>query len=242
MLKYSRSAINGEPIVTLDARNVLKTGLALAGNPIFQQSASVFGLLPSNVDGQTPPPAGSPNFLLGMDVNSLDLYKFHVDFTTPSNSTFSAATNIPVTAFSPFECNSNTSITCVPQSGTTQLLDTLGDRLMYRLAYRNFGTHESLVVSHSVIANSSSGIRWYEIQSPNGTPVVAQQSTCAPDVNFRWMGSMAMDVSGDIGLGYSVSSSSMFLSIYCCHRSGLFRSQQHAAGGDFRDQRHRMAR
>jgi uncharacterized repeat protein (TIGR01451 family) len=190
--------------------NAMRNGQA-ATAVCFQQPQSVFSLLPSNLDGKTPPPVGSPNFMMAMDVNSLDLYKFHVDFTTPANSTFSSATNIPVTAFTPFLCNG--SLTCVPQSGTTQLLDTLGDRLMYRLAYRNFGNHESLLVSHSVAANSSSGIRWYEIQNPNGTPVVAQQSTYAPDSNFRWMGSMGMDQSGNIALGYSVSSGTMFPSI-----------------------------
>jgi hypothetical protein len=78
---------------------------------------------------------------------------------------------------------------------------------MYRLAYRNFGDHESLVVNHSVTAGSSGGVRWYEIQNPNGTPAVAQQSTFAPDSKFRWMGSIAMDKAGDIAMGYSVSSS-----------------------------------
>lgn len=192
--------------------NAMRNG-QVATAVCFQQPPSVFSLLPSNLDGKTPPPVGSPNFMMTMDVNSLDLYKFHVDFTTPANSTFSSATNIPVAAFTPALCNNNTSFTCVPQSGTTQLLDTLADRLMYRLAYRNLGNHESLLVSHSVAANSSSGIRWYEIQNPNGTPVVAQQSTYAPDSNFRWMGSMGMDLSGNIAVGYSVSSGTMFPSI-----------------------------
>jgi hypothetical protein len=52
-------------------------------------------------------------------------------------------------------------------------------------------------------------VRWYEIQNPSGTPTVAQQSTFAPDSNYRWMGSIAMDQSGDMAVGYSVSSSSL---------------------------------
>jgi hypothetical protein len=84
---------------------------------------------------------------------------------------------------------------------------------MYRLAYRNFGDHESLVANHSVTAGSSVGVRWYELRSPGGTPAVYQQGTYAPDASFRWMGSIAMDRSGDIALGYSVSSSSLFPSI-----------------------------
>src|SRR5260370_8098657 len=80
---------------------------------------------------------------------------------------------------------------------------------MFRLAYRNFGDHESLVVNHSVTAGSSGGGRWYEIRSPNGTPTVFPQGTFAPDSKFRWMGSVATDHPGDIGAGYSESTSSI---------------------------------
>src|SRR5213078_3428584 len=104
-------------------------------------------------------------------------------------------------------------LSCIPQAGTTQQLDSLGDRLMYRLAYRNLGTHESLVVNHSVVAGSSGGVRWYELQNPNGTVTLAQQSTFAPDANFRWMGSVAMDQAGNMAMGYSVSSSTVSPSV-----------------------------
>src|SRR5207248_2600918 len=93
-------------------------------------------------------------------------------------------------------------------AGTTQELDSLADRLMYRLAYRNFGDHESLVLNHAVTAGSSSGVRWYEIRTPGTTPTVYQQGTYAPDATFRWMGSVAQDSSGNIALGFSTSSSS----------------------------------
>ena len=185
---YDRNAmLNGQP-----ATQVCK-----------QQGSSVGGLLPSDLDGATLPPAGSPNFLVFFGTNNLNLFKFHVDFATPANSTFTGPTVIPVAAFSAL-CGGGT---CVPQPGTTQQLDSLADRLMYRLAYRNFGTHESLVVNHSVTAGTGGGVRWYELQNPNGTVVLAQQSTFAPDSQFRWMGSIAMDKAGDMALGYSVSSS-----------------------------------
>ncbi len=190
-------------------RNAMLNGQA-ATQVCFQQGSSVSSLLPSDVDGHTAPPAGSPNYMMTFGVNSLNLYKFHVDFATPANSTFTGPTTINVAPFTPL-CNGGRA--CVPQSGTGSQLDSLADRLMYRLAYRNFGNHESLVVNHAVAVNSSSGVRWYEIQNPNGTPTVAQQSTYAPDANFRWMGSIAMDASGDIALGYSVSSASSFPAI-----------------------------
>src|SRR5437764_2792487 len=198
---------NGNTFVGADAcaydRNAMLNGQP-ATQVCFQQGSSVGGLLPSDLDGTTAPPAGSPNFLVFFGTNNLNLFKFHVDFATPGNSTFTGPTAIPVTAFTAL-CNGGT---CVPQSGTTQQLDSLADRLMYRLAYRNFGTHESLLVDHSVVAGSSVGVRWYELRSPNATPTVYQQGTYAPDGAYRWMGSAAMDHNGDIALGYSVSSSS----------------------------------
>src|SRR5246127_759702 len=203
---------NGNTFVAADACSYNRTAMLngqTATQVCFQQSSAVGGLLPSDLDGLTAPPTGSPNYMVYYGTNNLNLYKFHVDFTTPTNSTFTGPTVISVAAFSAL-CGG---VTCVPQPGTTQQLDSLADRLMYRLAYRNFGTHESLVVNHSVVAGSSGGIRWYEIQNPSGTPSVAQQSTFAPDSNYRWMGSIAMDKSGDIAVGYSVSSSSLDPSI-----------------------------
>jgi hypothetical protein len=199
-------------------------------------------LLPSTVDG-TPPPASSPDYLMDLGSNSLNLFKFHVDFSNTNNSSLTGPINIPVAAFTS-ACGGGV---CIPQPGTSQQLDSLADRLMYRLAYRNFGDHESLVATHSVDPNGGStgggghghghgpaspefskkpggghgggsstavsAIRWYEIRSPNSTPTVYQQGTYSPDTDSRWMGSIAMDKAGDIAVGYSVSSSSTYPSI-----------------------------
>src|SRR5207247_5745127 len=99
--------------------------------------------------------------------------------------------------------------TCIPQSGTTQQLDSLGDRVMARLAYRDFADHEALFVTHSITAGSSVGSRWYELRVSGSNLTVFQQGTVAPDSAYRWMGSIASDQSGDVALGYSVSSSSL---------------------------------
>jgi hypothetical protein len=179
----------------------------------FGLSSGYGTLLPSDLDGSTAPPSGSPAYFLNFDLsgNHLNLWKYHADFTSPSNSTLTGPTQISVASFSE-ACNGGT---CIPQQGTKQKLDSLGDRLMYRLAYRNFSNdHEAMVVNHSVNTGSgNTGIRWYEIRlSGNGCssyPCVYQQGTYAPDSNYRWMGSIAMDKVGNIALGYSVSSSSM---------------------------------
>ena len=183
----------------------------------FQLSTSFASLLPSDVDGATQPPAGSPNFLLSLSsTNVLRFWRFHVDFTAPANSTFTGPTNITVAVFTR-ACGGGV---CVPQRGTKNKLDSLGDRLMYRLAYRNFGNHEALVVNHSVAAASSSsgqtGVRWYELRNGSGplssaAPLLYQQGTYAPsDGNYRWMGSAAMDKAGNLAVGYSVSGDNLY--------------------------------
>ena len=184
----------------------------LAGHAAMQichgPDASIAGLLPADVDGTTPPPPGSPNYMLTFGTNSLKLYVFHVDFQNPANSTFIGPNPINVAAFYPL-CGGTT---CVPQPNGN-LLDSLADRLMYRLAYRNFGWYESLVVNHSVMVSGGGGVRWYELRNPSGIPIVAQQGTFAPDSVYRWMGSIAMDKAGDIAVGFSKSSSSTYPSV-----------------------------
>ena len=195
----------GAKVCAYDRASML-AGLA-ATQQCFQLSSSFGSLLPSDVDGPaSPPPTGTPNFFLNFGSNKLNLWKFHVDWATPANTTLIGPTSIPVAAFTA-ACNGGT---CIPQSGTSQKLDSLGDRLMYRLAYRHFSDHDALVVNHSVATGSGNvGVRWYELRNPAGTPVVYQQGTFAPDSSYRWMGSAAMDQSGNIALGYSISSSSL---------------------------------
>src|SRR5579871_957349 len=196
----------------------------VAGDPTaqqicFQASSSDDSLLPADLDSvNTPPPAGEKEVFLGsVDASTSHVYEylFHADFTTPSNSTFAGSgLSMPISVASySLACGGGA---CIPQRGISDLLDSLGDRLMYRLAYRNFsGDHQTWLVSHSVTAGSSTGMRWYEFHAPetSTTLSVFQQGTFAPDSNYRWMGSIAMDQSQDIAMGYSVSSSSLFPSI-----------------------------
>ena len=143
--------------------------------------------------------------------NALSLWQFKVNWSNPNQSTFTGPTTIPVAGFS-IACGGGS---CIPQKGTSNKLDSLGDRLMYRLAYRNLGANgERLVVNHSVTSGGVTGIRWYELsvtgvgRVPGATPSVLQQSTYAPAGGlYRWMGSIAMDRNGDIAVGYSASSS-----------------------------------
>ena len=184
----------------------------LTGSAATQQcfnTTNVFGgLLPADFDGHTLPAAGAPNPVVALGATSatLALWKFHSDFTTPANATFTGPTSLTVPAYT--EACAQFGGTCVPQSGGGSL-DSLSDRLMYRAAYRNFGDHESIVVNHSVTAGTSVGLRWYELRGVTTTPTLFQSGTFAPDTSYRWMGSAAMDQSGNMAIGYSVSSSAL---------------------------------
>ena len=119
------------------------------------------GLLPADLDGSTLPPAGSPEYFLGSQDNNgpygapsdaLNLYKFHVDFAVPANSTFALTNTLPTASFNSILGLCGGTRACIPQPGTANKIDHLGyrQRPLHRLAYRNFGTHESLVTNQSV--------------------------------------------------------------------------------------------
>ena len=170
----------------------------------FQRSTADFSLLPSDLDGGTAPATGTPNFFLELaTATTLKFFKFHVNFA--GGSTFSGPTTLTVASFSE-ACGGGT---CIPQSGTTQKLDSLGDRLMFRLAYRKLSTQESLLVSHSVKPTTGpvSAVRWYEIRNPSSTASVFQQGTFVVSGKAIWMPSIGMDRMGNIAVGFSQSSS-----------------------------------
>jgi hypothetical protein len=204
-------------------RAKLLVGDSTAKQICFQTGTFDDSLLPGDLDSAgTLPPSGQAEVFLGSidntppNGNLIYEYLFHADFTNPSNSTFTGAGGtmpISVASFG-LACGGNGA--CIPQPNGGEGLDSLGDRLMYRLAYRNFsGDHQTWLVSHSVTAGSSVGERWYEFHAPENSTTLSvfQQGTFAPDSNYRWMGSIAMDSAQDIALGYSVSGSGLFPSI-----------------------------
>jgi uncharacterized repeat protein (TIGR01451 family) len=179
------------------------------------------GMLPSDLDGATPPPAGAPNTYaeadddaFGFASDRLDLFNAHVDWADTAASSFSGPSVVNVAPFdSAFPCadsdGDGAARNCVPLKDGPGL-DVISDRLMYRVAYRNIGGHETLVTNHTVDVNDTeghAGVRWYELRKTATTPWgVYQQGTYAPDAKHRWMGSAAMDKAGDIAVGYSLSS------------------------------------
>jgi len=185
----------------------------------FQNPPSVASLLPSDLDGSTLPPAGQPNFFVDIaDSSDLSIFQFHVDFANPANSTFTGPVSIPVAPFTEI-CARAITVACIPEPAPGEKVDGLGDRLMFRLAYRNFGDHEALVANHTIKGGALAGVRWYEIRNPKSAPSVFQQGTVVdPNTNF-WLGSIAMDKGGNIALGFSASSRDLDPSAYVVGRS-----------------------
>jgi hypothetical protein len=242
----TREFLNGSTFVGAGAY-ALDRAEALAGNPnptivgFLAPPTPLYvvgdGLLPSTLDGQATPPPGSPNFYVGSQDNNasygapsdaLNIYKFHYDPVTPANSTFMLTNTLPTQPFnSIFSTTCTSTRSCIPQPGTTNKIDHLGyrQRPLFRFAYRNFGDHESLVTNQSVNAGTGpngtvSGIRWWELRSPNNNPVIFQEGTYAPGLTdgiHRWMGSLAMNSAGDMALGFSAANDtnpSVFPSVF----------------------------
>jgi len=188
-----------------------------ANTVCFQGSISLPTFVVTNWDGQTPPPAGEVAFFWQLDQrpnagkNNLNAFQFHSDFTTLANNTFTGPVAI---ALPPYTDTCNNLKPCIPQPGTTDVVQGWGDRMMYRITYRNFGTYESVVMTHSVTQGmgtaAHAAVRWYEFRTPL-TPVIYQWQTYSPDkTTYRWVPSIAQDQYGDIAVGYNVSSSTVY--------------------------------
>jgi hypothetical protein len=209
----------------------------LKGDPAAQQvcfldtaNGTLFddSMVPSDIDSPNLlPPGGMPNIFVGsidngpggMDSN-VYYYKFHVDWNTPSNSTFTGVNGslkIPVTPYT------NAPV-MVAEPGDGNLIDTLGDRLMYRFAYRTYkagpgqnshiiaNTYQQWLISHAVASGSTIGVRWYEFRANSGSadPKLFQQGTYQPDTTARIMSSLAADNKGNIAMAYTTTSGSLF--------------------------------
>ena len=184
-------------------------------------------LIPADVEGTTAPPAGRHEYFLSIQnpVNDgitttstkLNLWNFHVNWTTPTLSTF-AKSQFTVTSYEPgcYDVKQVANTFCVSEpssKSTNNYVDSVGDRLMPRLGYRNFGTYQSFLISHTVQVgtgtNQQTGIRWYELRGA-GNPTLYQSGTLTNGSSiYRFMPSIAQDKTGNAAAGYSVSGSAV---------------------------------
>ncbi len=227
-------AANEGPAVYAFDRNQM-----LAGSPATSQRFAVPGLsgfgfqnlTPADLDGATQPPAGAPGYYMrhvdtevhgvsGYPTNDiLEVWAFTVDWTTPGNSTFTKIADVLTAEFDSTLCGLS-SFYCMGMpgvaQGSTSSLDPLREVVMNRLVYRNFGDHETLVGNFTTdIGSDIGGVRWFELRKVgDGNWTLYQEGTYAPTASDnRWMGAIAMDGSGNIALGYNVSSQTIYPSI-----------------------------
>ena len=193
----------------------------------------IFGMLPSDFDGLTPPPAGAvanvfsypTSVTFGDPADGLRVFDFVPDYANPALSTFTErpestyASPIPVDAWDLRDPPGRGDIfQPPPATGAANRLDAVASRIMHRLQYQNLGGTESLISNITVnvsgvapnnAASYKAAVRYFQLSrsSPSGAFSVTEQGTTpAPDDTERWMASAAADNSGDIAVGYSASS------------------------------------
>ena len=168
-----------------------------------------------NVSDANMPAAGGATLIYlqddawgGVSQDHVKFWTIDVDWTTPSNSTISAATQINTTPFiSVFDGGSFSNLT-QPNGGVP--IDALQATIMNQSQFRKFATHNSAIFNFVVDTDATggelAGIRWFEFRQPaDNTPwTLYQEGTyTAPDGRHAWHGSMIMDGAGNIGMGYS---------------------------------------
>ncbi len=191
-------------------------------------------LLPADIDGNNAPPPGEAEAFVSIEnpesgsvSRALNWWTLHIDWAAPAQSKFGGPVSVQVNAYTPacYAEKNPADTACVPEpsSNTTHsFLDSVGDRLMQRLAYRRFlspADRESYLVAQTVQIGSAersrTGIRWYEFGS--GGHVSASGTIDGGDSNYRFMPSMAQDKAGNAALGYSVSGATQHPSIRASH-------------------------
>ncbi len=216
---------------------------------LFAHNPNFGGMQPADWDGPFPFPGGAtpPGLFAEWDDaawippdDALRLWRFDVDFANPGNSTFGVGLD-PNSTLNTTDVDPT--ITSIPQPAPGTNLDAIADRLMNRMAYRDFGTYESAVTNHTVDATGANraGIHWLEIRQPftagpDGDPVIHQQGVWSPDTHHRWMASIAQDGNGNMALGYSISSTSLMPAIRYAVRTpvdplGTLRQEAEAFAG-----------
>jgi hypothetical protein len=198
----------------------------LAGNPAAGFISKPLPAIPNGGGFWTPsicdadgtlPPTGTPAHLFSFEDDNwggakdqIHVYNITTNWTTPANTTVAedASSPIATAAFnSTFTANAMDEIS---QKGSTQHLDAIQGIFMFRAQYRMWTGYNTVLLNNVVNANGSgqAGIRWYELRQDQTSKAwsIHQQGTYAPDATEnRWMGSMAMDDYGSIGLCYAVS-------------------------------------
>lgn len=195
---FQNGSFTGSRITAVD-RDKMLVGDPSAEMISFHKN-NYYATMPADIDGEALPAEGEPCPVMYITSSkTIQLWGLDADWDDPDNSSLNLMKTLIPANFSQFNGN-------ITQPNN-QSLDALQNMIMNRLAYRKFDTYASMVANHTVYANGKAGIRWYEMRKEDGADwQIHQQGTYAPNSDVhRWMGSIAMNGRGDIGLAYSVT-------------------------------------
>ncbi len=181
-----------------------------------------FTMCPVLLQGTALPPAGTGGLFAYMNDNfggspsdSVGIIELKINWGITGNGAYRTWSSIPVASFNGGATCRFSRGACIPQPGTSKKLESLERRVMNQPIYRNFGTHQGIVMTHFVNVSNVAAMRWYELRNTStnndwtnasSSWTVHQQSSYAPgDGVYRWMGSVAYNAGGDIALAYNVS-------------------------------------
>lgn len=193
------------------SRSDMYAGATLTGALGFiSDTHDPFTMIPSTLLGTSSgslPPPGTPNYFVSQSQVDyvFEVRKFAAGTNCGGGGSFSVATNVSETTYHAAQGD------IVSQPNTTNVLDSLGHRLMQKVPYRRTGSAESLWVTHTVLsgaAGSTTVPQWAQLDVTAGTIATTpvQQQIYVPDNTLhRWMPSLAVDRQGNMALGYSTS-------------------------------------
>jgi S-layer homology domain len=234
------SDFKGVRVYALDRASMINGGLTHAIGLTIDAATlgDAYSLVPASFRTGSTPPAGTDEFLLAIDsplnggvtLTKVKGWRFHVDFDNPANSFLGVgpgpnnaphAPNAQITVNGFVDAFTNTTTNLVPQQGTQERLDTLGDKIMTPVVYQNLSGTESLWADHTVCTDVNctgpTAVRWYQFNVTGGNfpaaPVQQQSWTNGNDGLWRWMPSIAANQNGNVAIGYSASSPAQFPSI-----------------------------
>ena len=232
----ANETFQGVRVYAFDRNSMINGGSAntVAFDILAANLGDQYSLVPASVRAGSPPPVGQPEWFL--DVNSsstagtvetqLFIRRFHVDFVTPSNSTFGANANhdpdgvITVNGFIDAFTAASEDLCPNGTATSSQFLDTLGDKIMWPMVYQNLNGKEYLYADQTVAPSNNgtsntgpTAVRWYQVDVTGNTiPATPTQQgdwTNGNDGLYRWMPSINVDGSGNMAIGYSASSTAL---------------------------------
>jgi subtilisin-like proprotein convertase family protein len=188
-----------------------------------ENSETVFAALAMNSVGPNLPDSSKPGYIVylqddawgGVANDHLKIWEVDLDWTNTANSTISPPIELATTPFDSFTATFGDGE--VPQPGTGQKIDGITGIVSYMCNYWNYGSYNATTLNFNVDVNSNNtilGIRWFELREDAGTWSIYQEGTYAPmDGLYRFMGSMSLDINGNIGMAFNVGNSTVYPSL-----------------------------